>query len=155
MSYHMHSYLQVPYSRYRRCNEAVPDIFEDLQEDITPPSPSVPKQTKRRRRVVKRQLQKEEVFDRAEEIVSFADLTSSLQLNLTPFTDIVIRQDEQQVLLYKLHQVFSMTHRPSVCFSLRIFHDLSVSLWINGTKLKDSDLTWLLGHTKGKLSLWS
>ena len=63
-----------------------------------------------------------------------------------------MRQDDHQVLLYKLH---SVTYRPNVCFSLRIFHDLSVSIWINDIKLHHSELSWLLGHTKGKLTLWS
>ena len=66
-----------------------------------------------------------------------------------------MRQDDHQVLLYKLHQEFSVTYRPNVCFSLRIFHDLSVSIWINDIKLHHSELSWLLGHTKGKLTLWS
>ena len=66
-----------------------------------------------------------------------------------------MRQDDHQVLLYKLHQEFSVTYCPSVCFSLRIFHDLSVSIWINDIKLHHSELSWLLGHTKGKLTLWS
>ena len=65
-----------------------------------------------------------------------------------------MRQDDLQVL-YKLHQEFSLSNRSSVCFSLRTFHDLSVSIWINDIKLHHSELSWLLGHTKGKLALWS
>ena len=65
-----------------------------------------------------------------------------------------MRQDDHQVL-YKLHQEFSVTYRPSVCFSLRIVHNLSVSKWINDIKLHHIELLWLLGHTKAKLTLWS
>ena len=134
----------------------VPEIFDGLPKYVsTPPSVTRSSPTKRRRLVAKRQLQKEEEFHRADTILSFAVLTSLIRLRLTTFTDIVITQDEQQVLLYKLNQEFSVTDCPSVCFSLRIFHDLLVSIWINGIKLKQSELAWLLGHTKGQLTLWS
>ena len=42
-----------------------------------------------------------------------------------------------------------------MCFSLWIVHDLSVFIWINDIKLHLSELSWLLGYTKGKLALWS
>ena len=48
-----------------------------------------------------------------------------------------------------------MLCQPSVYFALRISEDLSVTVWLNDTKLEQSELTWLFGHTKGKLQLWS
>ena len=88
----------------------------------------------------KRHIEEEEQFQKTDRIISFNALSASIQLKLAAFPEIVVKQDEQQVLLYKLHNVCSETYRPTVCFTLRIFHDLAVSLWINDTQLQQRKL---------------
>ena len=91
--------------------------------------------TKCRGMVAKRKLRKEEEFHRADTTQSFADLTSLSLWRLTTFADIVTMQDEQQVKLYNLHPVFSVTYHSVFVFTqdLPIFMD-------NETKLKQSEL---------------
>ena len=39
--------------------------------------------------------------------------------------------------------------------TIRIYKNMTVSVWINNTKLLQSTLDWILSHTKSSLQLWS
>ena len=42
-----------------------------------------------------------------------------------------------------------------VCFCLRIFKSMHVSLWVNGFDILSQELQWVLSHTNSTLILWS
>ena len=127
----------------------MPIIFTGLPTYLSTSSPIVrASPTKRRRTVAHREHNKQEEFINADKITSYQQLT-----NYIP--DIIVKQYTNHVLLYTLVNASNMLCQPSVYFALRISEDLSVTLWLNDTKLEQSELTWLFGHTKGKLQLWS
>ena len=135
----------------------MPRIFTGLPTYLSTSSPIVrASPTKRRRTVAQREHNKQEEFKNADRITSYHQLTNSISTTVTTTDpDIIVKQYTNHVLLYKLVNASNMLCQPSVCFTLRISEDLSVTVWLNDTKLEQSELTWLFGHTKGKLKLWS
>ena len=135
----------------------MPRIFTGLPTYLSTSSPIVrASPTKRRRTVAHREHNKQEEFINADKITSYQQLTNSISTTVTtPNPDIIVKQYTNHVLLYTLVNASNMLCQPSVYFALRISEDLSVTVWLNDTKLEQSELTWLFGHTKGKLQLWS
>ena len=62
---------------------------------------------------------------------------------------------EDHVLLYKLNHSDDTSRSVSVSLTIRIYKNMTLSVWINNTKLLQSTLDWILSHTKSYLQLWS
>ena len=66
-----------------------------------------------------------------------------------------VHQSEDHVLLYKLNHSDDTSRSVSVSLTIRIYKNMTLSVWINNTKLLQSTLDWILSHTKSSLQLWS
>jgi len=59
------------------------------------------------------------------------------------------------VLLYKLKHSEDSSRSVSVSLTIRVYKNMTISVWINNTKLLQNSLDWILSHTKSELQLWS
>ena len=92
----------------------------------------------------------------SDKITSYSQLLISIRGNLKPkYSDVLIQIHDSHVMLYKFKEVKDVNFNPVVSFCLRIFEDMSVRLWINGSEVRVQELQWLLSHTRKRLALWS
>ena len=74
---------------------------------------------------------------------------------MTEFPGILVQNHESHIVLFKFHNDGGIDCNPVVCFCLRIFKNMHVSLWVNGLEILSQELQWLLSHTNSALILWS
>ena len=74
---------------------------------------------------------------------------------MTEFPGILVQNHESHINLFKFHNDGGIDYNPVVCFCLRIFKNMHVSLWVNGLEILSQELQWVLSHTNNTLILWS
>ena len=66
------------------------------------------------------------------------------------FPSLFVHQSENHVLLYKLNHSDDTSRSVSVSLTIRIYKNMSLSVWINNTKLLQKALDWIY-HTQNLL----
>ena len=57
--------------------------------------------------------------------------------------------------MYGMQHIEDIYPAVIVTFVLRVIDDMTVYVFINGDKLPDSESSWALSHSNGKLKYWS
>ena len=73
---------------------------------------------------------------------------------MTECSGILVQNHESHIVLFKLYNDGGIDCNPVVCFSLRIFNNMHVSLWVNELEMLSQELQWVLSHTNSTLILW-
>ena len=93
---------------------------------------------------------------KCDKIDSYERFSSDVKVYIQPsFPSVFVHQSEDHVLLYKLNHSDDTSRSVSVSLAIRIYKNMTFSVWINNTKLLQSTLDWMLSHTKSSLQLWS
>ena len=70
------------------------------------------------------------------------------------FPPIIVQFWHDHILLYTIKDTDNLGCSPVINFCLRILMDMTVRVWVNGTRLKDSQLDFVLSRTNGKITQW-
>ena len=93
---------------------------------------------------------------KCDKIDSYERVSSDVKVHIqSSFPSVFVHQSEDHVLLYKLNHSDDTYRSVSVSLTIRIYKNMTLSVWINNTKLLQSTLDWNLSHTKSSLQLWS
>ena len=92
----------------------------------------------------------------SDKIDSYGRVSSDVKVYIqSSFTSVFVHQSEDHVFLYKLNHSDDTSRSVSVSLTIHIYKNMTLSVWINNTKLLQSTLDWILSHTKSSLQLWS
>lgn len=69
------------------------------------------------------------------------------------FPSIFVHLSKDHVLLYKLKHSEDASRSLAVSLTIRVYKNMSLSVWISNTKLVSLD--WILSHTQSRLLFWS
>ena len=119
-----------------------------------PPSRNPP--SKRHINVKQRKEAEQQEWLKCDKIDSYERFSSDVKVHIqSSFPSVFVHQSEDHVLLYKLNHSDDTSRSVSVSLTIRIYKNMTLSVWINNTKLLQSTLDWILSHTKSSLQLWS
>ena len=91
---------------------------------------------------------------KCDKIDSYEQFSSDVKVHLqSSFPSVFVHQSEDHVLLYKLNHSDDTSRSVSVSLTIRIYKNMTLSVWINNTKLLQSTLDWILSHNKSSLQL--
>ena len=107
----------------------------------------------KRRQLINDQQQAEWLDDNS--IKSYNDLAADRRERVTEFPGILVQKHKSHIVLFIFHNDGGIDCNPVVCFCLRIFKNMHVSLWTNRLEILSQELQWVLSHTNGTLILWS
>ena len=112
---------------------AVPRIFPGLPPYLSTPKPDKRSSPGKRRRLANDlpDQQQAEWLD-GDSIKSYNDLAADIRERVTEFPGILVQNHESHIVLFKFHNDGGIDCNPVVCFCLRIFKNMHVSLWVNG-----------------------
>ena len=72
------------------------------------------------------------------------------------FPLLLIKPCSDNILMYGMQQHIEDKYSAViVTFVFRVIDDMTVYVFINGDKLSDSEFSWVLSHSNGKLKYWS
>ena len=136
---------------------AVPRIFDGCPSYLSSPQPpSWNPPSKRHINVKQRKEAEQQEWLKCDKIDSYERFSSDVKVHIqSSFPSVFVHQSEDHVLLYKLNHSDDTSRSVSVSLTIRIYKNMTLSVWINNTKLLQSTLDWILSHTKSSLQLWS
>ncbi len=137
--------------------DAIPRLFEGVPTYLSSPKPLSRSDPEKRRNIAtqkKEKLQSEWLL--SDSISSFDQFSTNVQQYLeSSFPSILHQTTSDHVVLYKLGHNEDPDHCLSVPLTIRIYNTMSVSVWVNNSKLPQSAFGWIMSHTKWQLTLWS
>ena len=71
------------------------------------------------------------------------------------FPLLLIQLCSDNILMYGMQHIEDKYSAVIVTYVLRVIDDMTVYVFINGNKLPDSEFSWALSHSNGKLRYWS
>ena len=71
------------------------------------------------------------------------------------FPLLLIKPCSDNILMYGMQHIEDKYSTVIVTFVLRVIDDMTVYVFLNGDKLSDSEFSWDLSHSNGKLKYWS
>ena len=71
------------------------------------------------------------------------------------FPLLLIKPCSDNILMYGMQHIEDKYSAVIVTFVLRVIDDMTVYVFINRDKLPDSEFSWALSHSNGKLKYWS
>ena len=136
---------------------AVPRIFDGRPSYLSSPQPpSRDPPSKRHINVKQRKEAEQQEWLKCDKIDSYERFSSDVKVHIqSSFPSVFVHQSEDHVLLYKLNHSDDASRFVSVSLTIRIYKNMTRSMWINNTKLLQSTLDLILSHTKSSLQLWS
>ena len=71
------------------------------------------------------------------------------------FPSVVVHDCGNHMLLYRVRDTDNANYNPMIDFSLRILMDMTVRVWLRGTRLEDAELDWVLSDSNGRITQWN
>ena len=84
----------------------------------------------------------------------YNNLAADIRERVTEFPGILVQNHESHIILFKFHDDGGIDCNPVVCFCLRIFKNMHVSLWVNGLEILSQELQGLSSNIYSTQILW-
>ena len=116
---------------------AVPRIFNGCPSYLSSPQPqSRDPPSKRHINVKQRKEAEQQKWLKCDKIDSYERFSSDVKVHIqSSFPSVFIHQSEDHVLLYKLNHSDDTSRSVYVSLTIRIYKNMTLSVWINNTKL--------------------